>query len=307
MRNVLAIISLLFFKVAFVQETTPNQGVEFTIEPKPMSKGTQPAFIFNLPGAKLKEIETLWGKYVARGSKEKVQNNKGEWTIIGAVDRNISPSPFFLYATMLETIEGVRLTAFFAEQDVFLAPGTTTDEKILAIKKYLNDFANLVKIEQVKAELETEQKVLKGMEGNMKTFQKEFDKSEKSIAESKRKIEKNEAEIRRTDREIELKNGQIAQQKDVILKLTNALGDEKKVAQKTLKGLEKDKSNLYKQKEKMAKEIDKCKASIRNDERAQDKTTGQKKAAQTEIDKQESKIKSIQEKLAAIPDPGIKL
>lgn len=301
MKSILTAILLLFISLGFSQE------LEITIEPKPMTKGTQPAFIFNLPGAKLKEIETLWGRYVSRGTKEKIQNNKGEWTMIGAVERNISPSPFFVYATMLETTQGVRMTTFFAEQDVFWAPGTATDEKILAVKKYLNDFANIIKIEQVKAELENEQKVLKGLESNFKSLQKEFDKSEKKASESKRKIEKNEAEIRRIDREIELKNGQIAQQKDVILKLTNALGDEKKVAQKTLKGLEKDKSNLYKQKEKMAKEIDKCKADIRNEERTQDKMNGQIKAAQAEIDKQDAKVKGIQDKLNAIPNPGIKL
>lgn len=301
MKSFLTTILLIVFTSAFTRD------IEIIIEPKPMTKGTQPAFIFNLPGAKLKEVENLWGKYVSRGTKEKIQNNKGEWTMIGAVERNISASPFFVYATMLETTQGVRMTTFFSQQDVFWAPGTATDEIILAIKKYLNDFANLVKIEQVKIELNNEHKSLKDLENNFKSLQKEFDKSEKKASESKRKIEKNEAEIRRIDSEIELKNTQIAQQKDVILKLTNALGDEKKIAQKTLKGLEKDKSNLYKQKEKMAQEIDKCKAEIRREERFQDKMNGQKKAAEAEIEKQEVKIKSLQDKLNSIPNPEIKL
>lgn len=302
MRTILFAISLVF-----MAQQTFSQEVDFVIEPKPMTKGTEPSFTITLPGAKLKDIETLWGKYVTRGTKEKIQNNKGEWTIIGAVERNISPSPFFIYATMLETIKGVNLTTFFSEQDVFMGPETASEDKILAIKKYLYDFANIVKIGQVKTEISTEEKVLSDLEKEMKSFQKDFDKSDKNASASKRTIEKNEAEIKRIEREIELKNGQIAQQKDVILKLANALGDEKKVADKTLKGLEKDKTNLYKQKEKMAKEIDKCKAAIREEERSQNKIKDQKASLQSKIDEQNNKLSGLKDKLASIPDPGIKL
>jgi peptidoglycan hydrolase CwlO-like protein len=300
-----AFICALFFQFFYI--IAYGQTTDILIEPKPMSKGTQPAYILNLPGAKLKEIETMWGKYVSRGTKEKIQNNKGEWTIIGAVERNISPSPFYIYATLLETTEGVRLTSFFSEQDVFLAPGTAPEEKLLAIKKYLNDFAQLVQIQKTKSDLEAEQKILKIMEGSLSDLQKKFDQSEKRAAESKRTIEKNEAEIRRIEREIDMKNTQISQQKELIVKLANALGDEKKAAQNTLKGLEKDKAKLYKEKEKMSREIDKCKANIRNQEREQAKINVQKSNLQTDIDKQNEKVRNIQEKLAAIPNPGIKL
>lgn len=302
MRSFLIVLLLIALSPkAFLQTT------EFTIEPKQMTKGVEPSFSFDLPGSKLKDIETLWGKYVSRGTKEKIQNNKGEWTMIGAVDRNISASPFYIYATMLETIKGVRMTTFFSENNVFIGGDSTAQDKILAVKKYLFDFSNLVKIDQLKAEISAEEKILKEQDKNMKSLQNTFDKSVKSASESQRKIEKNEAEIKRIEREIDLKNGQIAQQKDVILKLANALGDEKKVAQKTLKGLEKDKSNLYKQKEKMAKEIDNCNANIRNEERTQSKLKGEKDALQSEIDKQNEKIRGLQDKLASIPDPGIKL
>ena len=310
MKKVLSVLlSLIAFSTIYTQEAAQTNA-ELTTETKQMSLGTKQAFTMVIPAAKLKDIETLWGKYATRNTKSKIVNTNGEWTVIGAVEKNISPTTFNTYASLLATIQEVRLSVFFAEGDTnlltFISKEFSAPEKILAVEKYLTDFKNLAKRYVVEQELEIEKKGLKTLEAELKSMEKDFDKSNKNVSEAKRKIEKNESEIRRIDMEIDAKNAQIAHQKNAIATMTT-LGDAKKTAQKDLSKFESEKKKLYSDKEKMSKEIDKSRAEIRNEEKAIENLNITKAAKQADVTKQESKVKSVEDRLNVIPNPGIKL
>jgi predicted nucleic acid-binding Zn-ribbon protein len=302
-------LSLIGFGMIYSQETAQtNTGL--TTEKKQMSLGIHQAYNIVIPAAKLKDIETLWSKYTTRNTKSKSVNNKGEWTVIGAVEKNITPTSFNVYATILATVKDVRLSIFLAEGDTnqltFISKDSSAPEKILAVEKYLTDFKNLATRDAIEQELDLERKGLKTLQADLKSMEKDFDKSNKNVSEAKRKIEKNESEIRRIDVEVEAKNGHISHQKHAITTMTT-LGDAKKTAQKDLAAFESEKKKLHSDKEKMSKEIDKCRAEIRNEEKAIEKLNVTKAAKQADVTKQENKVKSVEDRLNAIPNPGIKL
>jgi|GEM_PF-1827049 len=310
MKKLLSVLfAIAIFNTINAQDAAQaNTGI--VIENKQMSLGNQQSFAVVVPSAKLKDIETLWGKYVTRNTKAKLVNNTGEWVLVGAVEKNISPLPFNIYANILSTVQDIRVTTFFAEGDTskltFISKDSSSAEKLLAIEKYLTDFKNIATRGVIEEELEAEKKGLKTLEADLKSMEKDYDKSNKNISESKRKIEKNEAEIRRVDAEIESKNSQITQQKNAIVTM-NTLGDAKKTAEKDLSKFESEKKKLYSEKEKMAKDIDKCRAEIRNEENTIDKLNKTKEAKQKEVDKQADKVKSVEDRLNAVPNPNIKL
>ncbi len=301
---ILGLITLFSATVGFNQER-----LDIKTETKAMSLGNNTAFVLDIPGGKMKEIEGLWGKYISRNTKAKATNIKGEWTINGASERNISANPINIYASILGTVDGTKLWVFFSEGDsnqIFYSKTESPEEKILAVEKYLTDFFHLAKRDLIQKELDAESKGLKALESDLKSMEKDFDKSKKIIGQSQRTIEKNESEIRRVEREIEIKASQVTQQKNAIATMTT-LGDAKKVAEKDLKKFENEKKKLYSDKEKMGKEIDKCKAAIRAEERNVDKLNQTKAIKQTEVDKQADKVRSIEQRLNAVPNPGIKL
>lgn len=82
-----------------------------------MSKGTQTGFQVVVPQITLIEAEKQWLKYVATGTKVKATAVNGENIQPGAVNPNVSPKPFTIYSKLLETTEGVRITAWLTEND----------------------------------------------------------------------------------------------------------------------------------------------------------------------------------------------
>jgi len=310
MKKILSVLlTFIAFNTIYSQDSTKTNA-ELSTEAKQMSLGTKQAFIMVIPAAKLKDIETLWSKYVTRNTKSKIVKTNGEWIVVGAVEKNISATTFNVYSSILATVQDVRLSVFFAEGDTnqltFISKDSSATEKILAVEKYLIDFKNLARRDVVEQELEIEKKGLKTLESELKSMEKDFDKSNKNVSEAKRRIEKNESEIRRIDMEVEAKNSQIAQQKNAIVNMTT-LGDAKKTAQKDLSKFESEKKKLFSDKEKMSKEIDKSRAEIRNEENTIAKLNVTKAAKQADVTKQEDKVKSVENRLNAIPNPGIKL
>src|SRR5580698_2344458 len=108
-------ITLLFALLAvaaFAQE-------KITVDesPQPMSKGTYPAYMTEIPGAKLKDVQRDWKRYITSGSKGNVLEANDEISIIGAVNKNISLEPLNVYSHLIETTRGVKVTAWLNFKD----------------------------------------------------------------------------------------------------------------------------------------------------------------------------------------------
>lgn len=292
----IALFSLLFSVFAL------NAQVKITAEEqsRPMSKGTYPSFLTDIPNAKLKTIEKEWSKYLTKGSKSKIEEVNGEWQIHGAVNKNIFPSPFNVYSKLLETKEGVRLTIWITQDDsVFISKDLNNDQD-LAAKKYLTDFAADQYRDVVKDELDAEKDKLKKLEKELDDLVKSEEKSNNRIKENMRSIERNKNDIKINDEDQKRKIEQISAQKTVVEATKAGGGDPYKEAQKALSNLNSEKEKLEKQNEKLNKEIDNWEKENRDEDRNM-KQSQQDQFEKTQlIAKQKVNVTGVENKLAGI-------
>ena len=276
------------------QVITVEQG------PKEMSKGSRHAFTVIVPEAKLKKVQKEWIDYKKKGSKGKVVEINGEHILNGAVNKNISATPFLIHSKFLETQEGVRLTVFISQNDSLEFSRDPASDHNIAASKYVRDFAVSTYRDVVQEQLDAENEKLGKLKEELADLRKEEDKSIKNISAAKRDISKCEVNTASAKSEILGKIGQITTQKDVVARLNNSLGNEQKEAQKTLKGLEDDKKKLEKNVEKMSKDIDKSNEEIRNEERNIDESKRKQNAKEKDIDSQKAEVQKAEQKLKGI-------
>lgn len=278
----------------------PVQNIEILDGERTFSKGTFPSYQFTIPQAYLKDVSKNWQKYIKAGSKGKVAEANGETIIAGAVNKNVSGTTFDIYSTLVETTEGVRLTAWLVGPDsAYISKANNTDRD-LAAQKYLHDFAVEAYKDAVSRELKEQQDGLKALEDNLKEFIKEEEKSNKKINENERSIDRQKNAIKASENDQKNKADQIGAQKKVVEQQKAISEDAAKAAAKVQKDFEKELKQLEKDHEKLSKEIDKWEAEIREEGRNIDKTKQNQRLKNDSIEKQKLIIKAIEEKLAAI-------
>lgn len=286
---------LSFFSFSVFAQT----DLAVTETQRPNSKGTFNSFQVIIPQTKLKDVERDWQKYLRDGSKGKPESVNGEIIMRGAVSKNVSPNPFTVYSKLLETTGGVVLTAWITEDDSVFISAELNNDKDLAAKKYVRDFAVEEYKEVVKEELKAEKKILSNLEDELKNFINDEDKSRKKVNEYDRSIQRNRTAISTNEGDQKNKIEQITAQKKTAEGL-RTMPDAYKEANKTLKTYEDDLKKLQKENEKLNKEIDGWQKDIRTEERNIDRSKADQKLKTEQIEKQKSVVKAVEEKLAGI-------
>jgi hypothetical protein len=161
---------------------------------KSMSAGTKNCYVMVIPQAKLKDVTDAWKKLVRKDAKGKPEDNNGELVMVGASNKNISAAPLTITGKLVETSEGVQVSAWISDGD-FIST-TSAPDKSVAVKKYLHDFGAQQYKEAVKDELEAEQKKSKDMEKVYDGFVKDQKKAESNIESHKKDIEKLQNKIK---------------------------------------------------------------------------------------------------------------
>jgi hypothetical protein len=292
-------LATLFTAVTLLSATFAQADLTVTEKLRPNSKGTFNSFQVTIPQAKLKEVNRDWQKYLRDDANGKPEEINGEIIMRGAVNKNISPNPFIVYSKLLETNEGVVLTAWITEDDSVFISSELSNDKDLAAKKYVRDFAVQEFKEVVKEELSREKKTLDNLEDELKSFINDEDESRKKINEYERRIQRNRTAIGTNEGDQKNKIDQITAQKKTAESLRN-MPDAYKEANKTLKTYEDELKKLQKENEKLHKEIDAWQKDIRNEERNIDKSKADQKIKTEQIEKQKVVVKTVEEKLAAI-------
>ncbi len=264
-----------------------------------MSKDTQPSYQFQIPQTTLKSVEKSWLKYLSSGSKGKATSASGENLQAGMVNTNISPKPLSVYSKLLETSEGVRITAWFTENDTMFLSKATSESQDLAIQKYLRDFATAEYKGAVSVELKAEQDKLNAQEKTLDGLYKEEEKAAKKISESKRSIQKSTDNTAKNNADIQNMSYKISDQQGMVER-TASDANANKGAKQTLKDLENQRKTLQKNNETEAKNIDNMNKQIREQERAITALKEKQKEAASQIEAQKSKVKEVQTKLDAI-------
>ncbi len=264
-----------------------------------MSKGTQTGFQVVVPQITLIEAEKQWLKYVATGTKVKATAVNGENIQPGAVNPNVSPKPFTIYSKLLETTEGVRITAWLTENDTIFFSKQVNSDQDLAVQKYIRDFAVAVYHNEVKDELQAEQDKQKALEKELNNLIKEEEKSGKKISESNRAIQKSTDNIATNNGDIQNMAYKISDQKGMVER-TASDPNAHKGAKQTLKDLENQRKKLQSQNVAENKNIDAMNKTIREEERKITDLKEREASKTTEIEQQKQKVKEVLTKLEGI-------
>ena len=135
--KVILILFCLIANIVVAQDTLyVTQGESL------MSLGQYNGYSIEIPQAKVKDVAGSWKKYIKRGeTKTSMENTDGEYRIRGTVLSNISLLPMNVYAQIKETEKGVRITAFFTEDDSIFISDAGSTEKSSSVQKLMKDFA----------------------------------------------------------------------------------------------------------------------------------------------------------------------
>jgi hypothetical protein len=175
----LAIPSFLFAqKDIYITETIKN-----------MSAGNQSCYVALIPQAAASDVTDDWKKYIRKDTKAKPDENSGEIRIMGAFCKNISPFPINIYATFLETSEGVQISAWFSDGSTFISTQSNSDKSV-GVQNYLHNFGVQEYKDVVKYQLGLEQKKQKDLEKVFDGFVKDQKRSESNITSYNKDIEK---------------------------------------------------------------------------------------------------------------------
>ena len=278
---------------------TAQNTITVTEVTKRMSIDTQPSFMVSIPQTTRKEVEKDWLKYLSAGSKGKTTVNNGENIQTGVVHKNISPKPFIVYSTVIETTDGVNLTGWFTENDKTFFSKNLNADQALAVQKYVRDFAVIEYQDAVKEELKMEQNKLIALNKQLDNNINATEKSGKRIDNNNRAIEKGTDKIATNNADIQSSSNKIVDQKAMV-EQTSSDANANKGAKQTLREDERAKEKLQNHNENESKNIAAANKSTRAEERntATLKENELSKEAQIEVQKQ--KVQAVQIKLSNI-------
>ena len=294
------LVSILFVSIishAQINITVSEQEVS-------MSKGLQPAFIIEIPQADNDAIVKSWSKYIREDTKSKVQNANEEIFILGTQIDQIHKGPISIYSVVFKKDSVVKLLTFFEIDSVFFtkdeASNSIENEKTYhGIKNFVRDFAVERYREVVAIELKDEQKILKELNHDLEKHEKDNVSYQKKIKENEQDILNTESEISSLEASKLRKTEEIENQRITVSSLS---GDEvlQSVANKKLKGLEKEKKGMDKDIEKKHKNIVTYQSNIKENNRQIEDNQQKQEAKLMEIKNQEMNIENTNNKLQRI-------
>ena len=294
MKQVLLFIALLGFSVSMAQEE-----IRVVVKTKTFTFGDAPAFTVEIPQAKFEDVEKAWEKLLKSGTKAKAEKSNGEIFILGKVYEPISSDSMEIFGYVKEYDEVAVLSACFMLNSNFIS--SESDEEIYyPTKKYIKDFAIEQYQNAVQDELDEENKELKKLKtelnrlvGSEEAYIKEINTWERDVLKKRDEITLNEMD--QSDKVI-----QMQAQKELILTLANALGDEQETAEKTLKQMEKDFKKLQKEHSNLHNQIDNLEASVRANQKKIEEVVKNQKFVKLDVEDQEYKVRKVEKKLAGI-------
>jgi len=183
-----------------------------------MSQGVRNGLSVNIPVATDKSTEKSWKKLM-KGYNAKLSSSKGDLFADNAMISSISTNTMDVYAKIIKTNEGAKVTFFFNLGGVFLNSSEHSAMYPKA-KRIVYNFAIVAAKDAVGDQLADEQKVQKKLEKDLKNLIGDNEKLHKNIADYKNSIKKAEEDIIKNEKSQQTKQKEIGAQKEVV-KLVN--------------------------------------------------------------------------------------
>jgi hypothetical protein len=252
-----------------------------------------------IPQMQQRDVQKDWVAYVGHGSKGKAEVINGDNVQRGAINKNISPDAFDITCRQLGTNDGVRLTVWLTGDNSRNVSQGLTNDRNIALQKYVRDFAVMEYKYAVSAELKGQQAKEASMENAMTKLIKEEEKAEKKTEENNQAIKKAKDAILTNEQDIQSTNTKIEAQKTNV---ANNAGDPNamKGANKTLDEMEGQKKALQRQNDKLNKDILRWTDEIRANDRFIADTKEKETAQRALIEQQKQIVSNVQAKLASI-------
>ena len=308
MKNTL-LLSLCFIYIAsFGQSNTPTDSSAVNISSPSDLKVTttltmrldsQGFVSVTIPQSEQRQVQKDWIEYAARGSKGKSTVINGDNVQYAAVNKNISPSQFDISCRLLGTNDGVRVTVWLTENNTLLVSREQSNDRTIALQKYVHDFAVVEYRQAVMNELKTEQAKQNVMENELTKQIKDDEKAGKRIEGDRASIQHTKDAITTSNNDIQSITTKIEAQK-VMVDNNAADPNASKGAKKTLRELEDQKKDLQKLNDKRGKEIMYLTNEIRADERVIADDKEKEAVKRSNIEKQKQTIQSVKAKLDGI-------
>lgn len=286
------ILNLLMATASYAQ-------LEVETMPKTEGKESQTVFYVDIPQTNLGDTEKAWHKYIGKHSTGKASSANGSHIQLGAVNKNIAFAPFDVHSTLVESVRGVRLSAWLTQNgEAFITPNAPQGRD-LAVKKYVHDFATSQYRCAVEDELKQEKSKLKDMEKAMRGFVKDSEKASRTISRNERKSQRTKEAMTVSEKAIVKKAETIDGQRGMV-ESTATDPNANKGANKTMDEMKDDKKDLQKLNEGQGRDLDDLNADTRAEERKITSIQLNKAVTKEQIDAQRNLVRDIQAKLNSI-------
>lgn len=184
--------SLLFLPFFLIQA----QIIE---EIRPMSKGTQPALIINLPGTSEDVVENVWKDYVKKyGAKVRYERKDKEFISSGAhlsaVDESINDVSANLFAVSTVSERGIEFSLWIERGEGRFVNSTDASTYEEA-ERFLLEFALEVAQTEVQLDLEQHESELRRLESTLKKLQNDREHYDREIENARMRIARAEEDI----------------------------------------------------------------------------------------------------------------
>jgi len=181
-----------------------------------MSQGLNPASIFVLENCKRKDVEKTWSKFMKQyGKKTKKVKKSDDYLTDNASISGMSSNTIDVYAAFDQKGSDVEVAVWFDLGGAYLTSMTHAD-RFASAEMMLNKFANRIAKEGVEDELGMQEKMLKGLNSDLKSLQKKKNSLESDIEKYEKKIEEAKADIEQNLSDQESKTEAIKTQEEVV-------------------------------------------------------------------------------------------
>lgn len=206
-----------FFPLLFLAIfSAPVLNAQVLEETRVMVSGSQPALTIVLPGASAKFVETKWKEYMKEYGKVTRVKSASESVVsdvqiidIGGVNK------LDIYSLVEEGSDGAKMVVWIDTGTGFINSEANPKEYVSTVK-FLKDFSQKVKVDQVTMELEEQEKLLSKAENNLDKLKRENENLHKVIEDSKKRIAQAENDIEKNLKDQETAHKEIEAQKEAV-------------------------------------------------------------------------------------------
>jgi hypothetical protein len=261
-----------------------------------MSKGEHPGIQLDIPEVTADDIQRDLEKRIKSKTKSKFVKSGNETSIEQTTIKEISETPLNVFVQVTPLDSGTRVTTHMEDQGKFI--GEAEGDKYAKMKTFMRDFGIDVYKEEVSGQVRVQEKVLKDLEGSLDKLKKQNEKMHAYIKENEATIVNSEVDIKSNARQQEVKDEEILQQRGVV----NATADKeaRKVEDKKLNSLEREKNNLRDGINSLNKKIVKSRANIEELEDEIEVNLQEQELVKEKITEQRALVKALEGKLERI-------